>query len=116
MLLLILGYLNLFVVTRGWFVGVRKALSLPGALENRSYRFSEEGVEVSSRSMDSRMSWTNYEELREWDDGFLLKSTGVNRFIFLPVRAFNSGEDRNSFRTMARQHVRYLKFTHKVPS
>jgi hypothetical protein len=114
--LLILGCLNVFVVTRGWFVGVRKALSLPGALENRSYRFSEEGMELSSSSMDSRMSWTNFEELREWDDGFFLKSTGVSRFIFLPVRAFSSGEDRDAFRTMAREHVRYLKFMYKVLS
>ena len=62
------------------------------------------------------MSWTNFEELREWDDGFFLKSTGVSRFIFLPVRAFSSGEDRDAFRTMAREHVRYLKFMYKVLS
>jgi hypothetical protein len=114
--LVIMGCLNLFLVARSWFVGVRRAQSLPGALENRTYRFSEDGVEVTSDSIDSRASWANYEELREWDEGFLLKSTGVNRLMFLPLRAFSSVEDCDAFRTMARRHVRYLKFTHKVPS
>ena len=90
-----------FVGTPKWLLRRRLPKSLP--LE-QTWRFSEEGVEISSNIEDSRLSWNTYCGFAETEDYFyLLPSPRI--LNILPKSSFAAPEDVKAFRELVTRKI-----------
>jgi hypothetical protein len=68
--------------------------------------FTDEGVAIKSRQVDSKLAWSLYTRVIEGERFFcLVYGNGIRTGTIIPKRAFRSGLEEDAFREMLARHV-----------
>ncbi|AFY32762.1 YcxB family protein [Calothrix sp. PCC 7507] len=86
-----------FLISRNW-------KSQPGAKSDISVETTEEGLQITTQSSDSRLKWSLYTHWKETPNLFMVYQSH-NCFNIFPKRAFSSEEQVNEFRALLRTNL-----------
>jgi hypothetical protein len=94
-----LGYLLLFDAPRKYFRGD------PKLRDEFVLTFSDEGVQVKTAQIDSKLAWTLYKRVVENKSLYVLVYGDGRMMTVVPKRAFRDADEELQFRGLLRRHV-----------
>jgi hypothetical protein len=94
-----LGYLLLFDAPRKYFRGD------PKLRDEFVLTFSDEGVQVQTTQIDSKLAWTLYKRVVENKSLYVLVYGDGRMMTVVPKRAFRDADEELQFRGLLRRHV-----------
>jgi hypothetical protein len=103
---LILIMLFFFLPAMSGFSTAKRVSKQPQLLQNSTYEFDEEIIQIINELSESKMHWGVFDKALESDGYYyLIYVTNKNMFQFIPKRIFESTAQESDFRQLVEQKL-----------